>query len=204
MAPQQPFLGVAAAGMPGSLTKKNYGMLGLVSPECSPISSFMREGAGSPLDRLANGKGVASYREAKETARRGRRRSSGTSSTSSFFNRVVLASQENVVVGLRTLGEDENEEFETWDFHPYVFRNISVVMFVGWLMYTVSVFNFYAQRSNPTTLMSIPRFNRIPTAQFLTSIPHILGGGAASDRLVQNALESLGFAYIQSSIRPWT
>jgi len=102
------------------------------------------------------------YRAAKESAGGGssgvtpyqadaRRRSSIVSTASSdFFSRLVVASGEAVDerVGLKQLGEEDEEEFQNWDFHPYVFRNITAVVFLGFGGYTVTVFNFY--RSHPS------------------------------------------------------
>jgi hypothetical protein len=85
------------------------------------------------------------------------RRNSGASSTSTFFGRLVIASTErdpfvDERVGRKSLGEKEQEEFQNWDFNPYVFRNITALIFVGWLMYTISAFDFYRLDQTSHTL----------------------------------------------------
>ena len=89
---------------------------------------------------------VAPYPEASETAGAGSRRSSGASSN--LFGRLVVASSErdpfvDERVGRKPLGDKDQEEFQDWDFNPYVFRNITALIFLGWLMYTISAFDFY-------------------------------------------------------------
>lgn len=96
---------------------------------------------------MGQASGVTPYLGAKRTGRR----NSGTSFN--FLSRLVVASGESLDarVGLTPLGEEEQDEFQEWDFNPVTFRNITGVLFVGNLMFTVSFFSFYGL-DPPTTI----------------------------------------------------
>jgi len=109
--------------------------------QISPLKWGIRQQYRAAKESAGGGSsGVTPYQESA------RRRSSVVSTASSdFFSRLVVASGEAVDerVGLKKLGEEEQEEFQNWDFQPYVFRNVTFVVFLGFGGYTASVFNFY-------------------------------------------------------------